>query len=90
MEAQKYLAEFFGTALFIYVILVTGNAIAIGATLALVILLTAPISGGYVNPAVVFAQAYKGALPVKEILPYCLAEILGGIVAYQISTVVPL
>ena len=80
----KYLAEFLGTAVFLYVILATGNAIAIGATLALVIMVTSSISGGYINPAVVFAKISAGELPTKEALPYCVAEILGALLAVQV------
>ena len=39
----NYLAEFLGTTFFVYVILATGNPIAIGAALALVIVLIGPI-----------------------------------------------
>ena len=35
MELNKYLVEFLGTTFFLYVILATGNALAIGAALAL-------------------------------------------------------
>ena len=41
---NKYLAEFLGTGFFVYVILATGNPIAIGAALALAILLSMNIS----------------------------------------------
>jgi aquaporin Z len=81
---QKYLAEFFGTCFFLYVILATGNAIAIGAALAVVIMIIGPISGGYVNPAVTFAMAYHNKIAIKEILPYCLAQILGALTAVQL------
>ena len=50
---NNYLAEFIGTGLFVYVILATGNPLAIGAALALIVLLTANISGGHINPAAV-------------------------------------
>ena len=35
---NKYIVEFLGTLFFLYVILATGNALAIGAALALAIL----------------------------------------------------
>ena len=35
----KYLVEFLGTTFFVYIIFATGNPLAIGAALALVILL---------------------------------------------------
>jgi aquaporin Z len=80
----SYLVEFFGAAFFIYVIFATGNPLAIGAALALVILVTSSISGGHINPAVTIAMASAGKLPVDEVLPYCLAQILGGLTALQL------
>lgn len=81
---QKYIVEFFGTILFVYVILATGNALAIGATLALLILLMGGISGGHVNPAVSIAMASAGKLPTTDLVPYCIAQILGALVALEI------
>ena len=81
---NNYLAEFLGTILFVYVILATGNPLAIGATLALVILLTSSISGGHINPAVSIVMASIGRLPVDDLVPYCLDQIFGGLVALEI------
>ena len=81
---QKYVVEFLGTALFVYVILATGNALAIGATLALIILIIGGISGGFVNPAVSIAMAAAGKLPTVDLVPYCIAQILGALVALEI------
>lgn len=80
----NYLVEFIGAAFFIYVILATGNPIAVGAALALIILLTGPISGGHINPAVTIVMASAGQLPVSEIVPYSVAQIMGGLVALEI------
>lgn len=80
----NYLVEFFGSVFFIYVILATGNPLAIGAALALVILLTMNTSGGYINPAITITMASAGKLPVTDIIPYCLAQIFGGLVALEI------
>jgi glycerol uptake facilitator-like aquaporin len=79
-----YLVEFFATAFFVYVILATGNPLAIGAALALVILLAANISGGHVNPAVSIVMASAGQLPVDDLLPYCLSQVFGALVALQV------
>jgi len=81
---QRYVVEFFGTALFVYIILSTGNALAIGATLALLILLMSESSGGYVNPAVSIVMAAAGKLPTADLVPYCIAQILGALVALEI------
>jgi glycerol uptake facilitator-like aquaporin len=80
----KYLVEFLGAVFFIYVILATGNPLAIGAALALVILLASPISGGHINPAVSITMAAAGKIPSAEVIPYCISQILGGLVALEL------
>jgi len=81
---QKYLAEFSGTLFFVYVILATGNPLAIGAALALVFLLASPISGGHMNPAVSITMASLGKLDRAELIPYVLAQVFGALVALEI------
>jgi glycerol uptake facilitator-like aquaporin len=80
----EYLVEFLGSVLFVYVIVATGNPLAIGATLALVILVTKGISGGHINPAVTITLAAAGQIPIGQIIPYCLAQIFGGLVALEL------
>ena len=80
----QYLVEFLGTVFFVYVILATGNPLAIGAALALVILLTAQISGGNMNPAVSIVMASAGKLPINDLIPYILAQCFGALVALEI------
>ena len=80
----NYLVEFLGTAFFVYVILATGNPLAIGAALALTMLLTLNISGGHINPAVTIVMASAGKLPTVDIIPYCLAQIFGGLTALEL------
>ena len=80
----NYLAEFFGSLFFIYVILATGNPLAIGAALTLVILLTSKISGGNMNPAVSIVMASAGKLPTKDLIPYIIAQALGGLFALEL------
>jgi aquaporin Z len=81
---QKYLAEFLGTVFFVYVILATGNPLAIGAALALAILLASNISGGNFNPAVSIVMASSGKLSTTDLMPYIIAQVLGGLVALEI------
>lgn len=80
----NYLAEFFGTVFYVYVILATGNPIAIGAALALAIVMIGPISGGHFNPAVTIMMAAADKFPTNEIVSYTLAQIFGGLVALEI------
>ena len=81
---NRYIVEFIGTLFFIYVILATGNAIAIGAALAVAIMVGAPISGGNFNPAVTLTMAAAGKLKSSEVVPYIVAQIGGGLVALEL------
>lgn len=84
MDLTKYLVEFLGAAFFVYVILATGNPLAIGVTLALVLLLTSNISSGMINPAVTIVMVSAGKIDTAELVPYCLAQILGGLTALEL------
>jgi glycerol uptake facilitator-like aquaporin len=79
-----YLAEFVGAMVFVYVILATGNALAIGATLALIILLTSQISGGHINPAVSIVMVSVDKLPIEDLVPYCVSQIFGGLTGLEL------
>ena len=79
---NKYLVEFLGTMFLVYVILATGNWLAIGAALAVAVMLGGAISGGAFNPAVAISLYSAGKLPKSDVLPYVIAEILGGLAAF--------
>jgi aquaporin Z len=81
---NKYLVEFLGTLFFLYVILATGNALAIGAALAIAILVGGAISGGNFNPAVSVMMVAAGKLPKNDLLPYILAQVAGGLAALEL------
>jgi aquaporin Z len=81
---NAYVVEFLGTLFFLYVILATSNALAIGAALAIAILLGSAISGGMFNPAVTIMMAAAGKLPQNEVLPYVLSQVAGGLVALEL------
>jgi aquaporin Z len=81
---NKYLVEFLGTMFLMYVILTTGNWIAIGSALAIAALLGGPISGGAFNPAVTISLYTAGKLQKADVLPYIIVEILGAISAYYL------
>jgi|TARA_B100000963_G_C22625069_1_gene671925 aquaporin Z len=85
---NAYLVEFLGTMFFLYVILATGNAIAIGAALAVAILVGGPISGGMFNPAVAVMMTVAGKLDRNKLVPYVLAEVAGGLVALEVFKLV--
>jgi aquaporin Z len=83
----KYLTEFIGT--FFLVLVITFAvfteqplaALAIGSTLMVMVYMGGHVSGAHYNPAVSLAAMLRGALPQSELLPYWLAQLLGGIVA---------
>ena len=79
IDVLPLIAEFLGTFLFLLSILVTGNPLVIGATLALIIWLLSKISGGHVNPAVTLAFFLKGTLSTNEFVGYLASQILGGV-----------
>jgi aquaporin Z len=81
---NKYLVEFLGSLFFIYIILATGNAIAIGAALAIAIMVGGSISGGMFNPAVSIALVAAGKLSSSDLVPYILAQVAGGLVALEL------
>lgn len=81
---NNYLVEFLGTLFFLYVILATGNALAIGSALALAVLVGGPISGGMFNPAVSVMMVAAGKLPKNELMPYILAQLAGGLAALEL------
>lgn len=85
----SYLAEYVGTFFFILAIFASGgNPLIIGAALALVIFLTANLSGGYVNPAVSLAMYMNGTIRPLELFSYVFAQLFGGFSAYYAYTMV--
>lgn len=81
---NKIIIEFLGTFFFLYIILATSNAFAIGASLTIAILMGGSISGGNFNPAVSIMMAIAGKLSKRDMLAYILAQITGGVAAFQL------
>lgn len=81
---NSYLVEFLGTCFFVYIILATGNPIAIGCAFALTVLLTKDISGGHINPAVSIVMASLGNIEVTDLIFYIVAQVMGALVALEI------
>jgi aquaporin Z len=87
---NKYLVEFLGTLFLVFVVLATGNYLAIGAALGVAVLLGGPISGGAFNPAVAIAMFAYGKLGSNDLVPYILAEVVGGLVAFEMVKIAKL
>lgn len=78
----KYLVEFLGTMLLMFVIFATGHWVAIGAALAILVLIGGPISGAAYNPAVAISLYSAGKLAKPDLIPYIIVEILGALAAF--------
>jgi glycerol uptake facilitator-like aquaporin len=76
---NKYLTEFLGTTLLSLVIFATGNYAAIGAALAVGVMVGGPVSGGAFNPAVAIALYSAGKLAKRDLVPYIIVEVLGAL-----------
>ena len=82
MNGLPLLAEFLGTFLLVMSILTTGNALVIGGTLSLIILLLGGVSGAHVNPAVSVAMLLKGSIGTMEFMSYTVAQCAGAAAAF--------
>jgi aquaporin Z len=78
MKLLALAAEFTGAFALLTAILFTGNWLAIGLTLAGVILIVGETSGGHINPAVSFAMYLKGTISVTELVSYSVAQCAGA------------
>jgi aquaporin Z len=91
----RLIAETFGTFLLVFGVIGTalfassntgylGVALAVGFTLVAGIYMVGSISGGHFNPAVSIGAATAGRLPWRDVVPYVIAQIVGGIIATSI------
>ena len=80
---HRYVVEFLGTMFLMCVILLTGNYLAIGAALAIIVLLGGNTSGGAFNPAVTIGMVMGKQLPISDLFPYIAAEVMGAVMAME-------
>jgi aquaporin Z len=87
MNALPLVAEFFGTFLLLMSIFATGNALVIGGTLGLLVLLLGGLSGCHLNPAVSLAMLLKGSIGTMDFVTYTVVQLAGAaaaLYAYQV------
>lgn len=67
-----------------YIVLATNNPLSIGLAYAFILLLTKDLTSGYMNPAIAIMMAATEKISVSELIPYCIVQVVGALVAYQI------
>ena len=83
---KNYITEFIGTFFLVLAIGLTGNPIAIGIMLMVMVYMGGHISGAHYNPAVSIAMIIRGLLSVKEAIKYILSQLGGALLAaYLVS-----
>ncbi len=86
---NKYITEFIGTFFLVFTVgcsVIIGGAgviapLAIGSALMVMIYAGGHISGGHYNPAVTLGVWVRGRCATKDVIPYWLAQLIGGTVA---------
>ena len=78
---KNYIIEFIGTFFLVLAIGLTGNPLAIGVMLMVMVYMGGHISGAHYNPAVSIAMIIRGLLSVKEAINYILSQLAGAFLA---------
>lgn len=84
---KKYLVEIIGTFFLVLTVVTTAHfgsalaAFAIASALMVMVYAGGHISGGHYNPAVSLAACIRGALEKKQLIPYMVAQVIGGALA---------
>ena len=78
---KKYLTEFIGTFFLVLTVGLTGNPLAIGSALMVMIYAGGHISGGHYNPAVTLAVLIRGKITISEATIYIGSQLAGGLIA---------
>ena len=81
IKMKNYITEFIGTFFLVLAIGLTGNPIAIGTMLMVMVYMGGHISGAHYNPAVSIAMIIRGLLSVKEAINYICSQLAGAFLA---------
>ena len=77
----KQLTEFIGTCFLVLVILMSGNPLAIGGILMVMVYMGGHVSGAHYNPAVTLGFVLRGRMDVSEAISYWIAQFAGAVAA---------
>jgi aquaporin Z len=78
---NKYITEFIGTFFLVLTVGLTGNPLAIGSALMVMIYAGGHISGGHYNPAVTLAVLIRKRISVGDAMIYMGSQLAGGVAA---------
>ena len=78
---KNYIVEFIGTFFLVLVIGLTGNPIAIGAMLMVMVYMGGPISGAHYNPAITLAILIRKKIAPGQAFTYMIVQVLGACAA---------
>ena len=78
----ELLVEFIGTFIFLSVIIVTGNPLAIAIALASAIYFGGKVSGGHFNPAVNVMMYLHNKINTSQLIGQTIAQLLGAVAAF--------
>jgi aquaporin Z len=78
---KKYITEFIGAFFLVLTIGLTGNPLAIGAALMVMVYAGGHVSGAHYNPAVTLAVLIRGRISTSEALVYMGCQVAGAAVA---------
>lgn len=90
MITNQVLAEFLGTFVFFSAIYMVGKPIPIALALLVAIYIFGPISGGHFNSTVSITKYLAGEINDPQLIGYIIAQIIGGVMAVQLSQALPL
>ncbi len=78
---KNLLVEFIGTFFLVLVIGLSGNPLAIGAILMVMVYMGGHVSGAHYNPAVTLAILMRGKIKANEAIMYMITQLLGATAA---------
>ena len=78
---KNYLVELIGTFFLVFVITLTGNPIAIGSILMVMVYMGGHISGAHYNPAVTLGVLIRKKIETKEAIVYMAFQVIGAFLA---------
>jgi aquaporin Z len=91
---KNYLTEFIGTFFLVFTIGLAIHSgtplapLAIGSSLMVMVYMGGHISGAHYNPAVTLVIAMRNKLPMSQIVPYWISQLLGALAASYMSYVI--